>query len=121
MALCKNNKNFTMLWNVGGRLIATTSKQTYSYQTKKKHKISTPKKKETQKRNMKSVPMIEELEWNITNYSCVKSEKHYATKDCVKNEMIRGKHNHKEPSIATLEMDKQQSRIERGRSKNELT
>jgi hypothetical protein len=43
-------------------LIATTSKQTYSYQTKKKHKISTPKKKETQKRNMKSVPMIEELE-----------------------------------------------------------
>jgi hypothetical protein len=84
-------------------------------------KISTPKKKETQKRNMKSVPMIEELEWNITNYSCVKSEKHYATKDCVKNEMIRGKHNHKEPSIAMLEMHKQQSSIERSRSKNELT
>jgi hypothetical protein len=65
--------------------------------------------------------MIEELEWNITNYSCVKSEKHYARKDCVKNEMTRGKHNHKEPSIATLEMPKQQNKIERSRSKNELT
>jgi hypothetical protein len=70
---------------------------------------------------MKSVPMIEEHEWNITNYSCVKSEKHYATKDYVKKEMTRGKHNHKEPSIATLKMHKQQSWIERGRSKDELT
>jgi hypothetical protein len=70
---------------------------------------------------MKSVPMIEEHEWNITNYSCVKNEKHYATKDCVKNKMTIGKHNHKEPSIVTLEMHKQQSKIERGRSKNELT
>ncbi len=35
--------------------------------------------------------------------------------------MTIGKHNHKEPSIVTLEMHKQQSKIERGRSKNELT
>ncbi len=35
--------------------------------------------------------------------------------------MTRGKHNHKEPSIATLEMPKQQNKIERSRSKNELT
>ncbi len=50
-----------MLWNVGGRLIATTSKQTCSYQKKFK-KISTLGKKTQKIKHGK----IEEHEWNIT-------------------------------------------------------